>query len=54
VSPGLKVTVSIGVAEPRRGVDPSEAVKLADAALHAAKRAGRNQVRSAIGSRAQA
>ena len=47
VAPGLKVTVSIGVAEARKGLEASENVKRADAALHAAKRAGRNQVKSA-------
>jgi diguanylate cyclase (GGDEF)-like protein len=54
VAPSLKVTVSIGIAEARNGIEASEAVRRADAALAQAKRAGRNQVRSATGSRAKA
>jgi len=41
----VKVTVSIGVAEiPSDGLDPEEAVQLADAAMYEAKLAGRNRV----------
>jgi diguanylate cyclase (GGDEF)-like protein len=50
VAPGLRVTVSIGVAEAHKGLEASEAVKQADAALHAAKREGRNRVKSSTGS----
>ena len=45
----LVVTVSIGIANAKKGVEASEAVRRADTALHAAKRAGPNQVRSATG-----
>jgi diguanylate cyclase (GGDEF)-like protein len=43
---GLYVTVSVGVAEARKGGDPADAVKRAEAALRDAKAAGRNQVRN--------
>ena len=39
----LKVTVSAGVAEARRGGSSQELLVRADAALYGAKRAGRNQ-----------
>jgi PleD family two-component response regulator len=40
----LQATVSIGVAEYRRGEDADEAVKRADAAVYAAKAQGRNRI----------
>lgn len=42
----LRVTVSVGIAETRHGIAPAEVVRRADDALYAAKRAGRNTVRS--------
>lgn len=45
---GHRITVSIGIAASQAGVDtPSTVLQRADAALYAAKRAGRNCVRSA-------
>lgn len=46
-SPAGVVTASIGVSivSPRPGVSPEDAVQLADEALYAAKRAGRNLIR---------
>lgn len=54
VAPSLKVTISIGVAEARPGIDASEIVRRADAALFQAKHAGRNQVKVSNGDRAEA
>lgn len=54
VAPSLRVTVSIGVAEARKGLEASDVVKRADAALFVAKRSGRNQVRAWTGDRAEA
>jgi diguanylate cyclase (GGDEF)-like protein len=46
--PGLRVTVSIGVADSRHTPDgPQAVIGAADTALYAAKGAGRNQVKSA-------
>jgi diguanylate cyclase (GGDEF)-like protein len=42
----VKVTVSIGLAGPKKGVsDPVRVLKLADQALYRAKKAGRNRIR---------
>ena len=41
------MTVSVGVAESRRGDTVAGLIMRADTAMYAAKRAGRNQVRSA-------
>jgi diguanylate cyclase (GGDEF)-like protein len=49
----LSVTVSIGVAEPASSQEPQQVVRAADKALYAAKRAGRNQVILAGGSRSR-
>jgi diguanylate cyclase (GGDEF)-like protein len=46
---GVNVTASFGIAEFKAGDDLSEAMRQADIALYAAKRAGRNQVASADG-----
>jgi diguanylate cyclase (GGDEF)-like protein len=47
--PGLKVTISIGVADSRHSPDgPQAVIAAADTALYAAKGAGRNQVKSAV------
>ena len=43
IAPGLKVTVSVGVGCP---VPDNGAIGVADAALYAAKRAGRDRVRT--------
>jgi len=43
-SPPLSVTVSIGVAESRRGLAPDDIVAAADSALYQAKKSGRNRV----------
>jgi diguanylate cyclase (GGDEF)-like protein len=45
-----QITVSVGIAEyPGNGSTPDEVLTKADAALYAAKRAGRNRVEAAIG-----
>jgi diguanylate cyclase (GGDEF)-like protein len=45
-----QITVSVGIAEyPGNGNTPDEVLSKADAALYAAKRAGRNRVEAAIG-----
>ncbi|WP_338072056.1 diguanylate cyclase [Billgrantia bachuensis] len=41
---GLAVTISLGIAEYRRGESPEEMLTRADSALYRAKRAGRNRV----------
>ncbi|MFQ3789927.1 diguanylate cyclase [Halomonas sp. A29] len=41
---GLAVTISLGIAEYRRGESPEEMLARADGALYRAKRAGRNRV----------
>lgn len=42
----VKVTVSIGLAGPKKGItDPASVLKLADQALYRAKKAGRNRIR---------
>lgn len=47
---GRRITVSIGIAASQAGLDtPTTMLQRADAALYAAKRAGRNCVRSAAG-----
>ena len=46
-TPGLRVTMSIGLASVRMGDTPAELIARADAALYEAKRAGRNQLREA-------
>jgi diguanylate cyclase (GGDEF)-like protein len=42
-APGLRVTLSVGVAEVRRGESLEHTIDRADAALYAAKQAGRNR-----------
>jgi diguanylate cyclase (GGDEF)-like protein len=44
LAPGLRVTVSLGVTDSEQGGGMAALVRSADGALHAAKRAGRNQV----------
>nr|AQQ74536.1 hypothetical protein [uncultured bacterium] len=44
VHPGLRITISIGVAQWDGTAEPDELVNAADAQLYRAKRAGRNQV----------
>lgn len=47
--PGLRVTVSIGVSDSKHSPDgPMAVIAAADAALYAAKGAGRNQVKGAV------
>jgi diguanylate cyclase len=41
----IRVTASIGVSESAHGATARETIELADKALYAAKRAGKNQVR---------
>lgn len=48
VAPGLRVTASIGVAVVRPGLDRELILREADAAMYAAKAAGRNTVRVAV------
>lgn len=43
ISPGFRVTVSIGIAEARRGEDPGATFKRADDALYLCKEGGRNR-----------
>lgn len=43
ISPGFRVTVSIGIADARRGEDPAATFKRADEALYLAKESGRNR-----------
>jgi diguanylate cyclase (GGDEF)-like protein len=45
---GLKVTISAGIAEGSGGAESANILKLADAALYAAKKAGRNRVERAL------
>ncbi len=42
--PNRSVTISVGLAEWRAGMDPSDLIKQADTALYEAKRSGRNRV----------
>jgi len=44
VAPGLRVTISIGLADARPADTPRTLVDRADAALYEAKRAGRNRL----------
>lgn len=44
IAPGLRVTISVGLAHARRDDDPEGLVGRADAALYRAKRAGRNRM----------
>jgi diguanylate cyclase (GGDEF)-like protein len=44
LGPQVRVTVSLGVAERRAGESRDDLIRRADAALYAAKRAGRNRV----------
>ncbi|MEK8029229.1 diguanylate cyclase [Ideonella sp. DXS29W] len=48
ITPGLQVTMSLGLAECRPGESLTEALQRADAALYECKKGGRNQVRTAI------
>jgi diguanylate cyclase (GGDEF)-like protein len=47
VAPGLKLTISAGLAEYRAGEAVEQLINRADAALYRAKRAGRNRVEAA-------
>jgi diguanylate cyclase (GGDEF)-like protein len=47
LSPGLAVTISIGVADNREAVELEEIIALADARLYHAKQQGKNQVHGA-------